>query len=97
MSKAKLRYYKSKVENTKHDQSKWHKAVYKLAVAEELGETTPLPETITDTTERLQSAFIKPWKDIEPTEVPDVDDVVLQLKDNTSITPSIGQIQYSIS
>ena len=45
MSKAKLRYCKSKVENTKHyDQSKWYKVVYKLAVAEELGGVTPLPE-----------------------------------------------------
>ena len=69
MSKAKLRYYKSKVENTKHyDQSKWYEVVYKLAVAKELGETTPLPETVTYITERVQSALIKPWKNIEPTE-----------------------------
>ena len=86
VSKAKLRYYKSKVEKTKHnDQSKWYNAVYKLAVAEELGGTTP-----------LQSAFIKPLKDIEPTEVPDVDDVVSLLKDNTPAIPSIGQIQSSL-
>ena len=97
MSKAKLRYYKSKVENTKHyDQSKWYKAVYKLAVAEELGGVTPLPENVTDITERLQSAFIKSWKDIEPTEVPDVDDVVSLLRDNIPATPSIGQIKSSL-
>ena len=60
----------------------WYKAVYKPAVAEELGGVTPLPENVTDITERLESAFIKPWKDIEPTEVPDVDDVVSLLKDN---------------
>ena len=97
VSKAKLRYYKSKVENTKHyDQSKWYKAVYKLAVAEELGGVTPLSENVTDITERLQSAFIKPWKDIESTEVPDVDDVVSLLKDNIPATPSIGQIKSSL-
>ena len=97
VSKAKLSYYKSKVENTNHyDQSKWYKAVYKLAVAEELGGVTLLPENVTDITERLQSAFIKPWKDIEPTEVPDVDDVVSLLEDNTSATPFIGQIRSSL-
>ena len=55
-----------------------------------------MPENVTDITERLQSAFIKPWKDIDPTEVPDVDDVVSLLKDNTPATPSIGQIKSSL-
>ena len=97
VSKAKLRYYKSKVEDVKHyDQSKWYKTVYKLAAAEESGGTTLLPETVSDITERLQSAFIKPWQDIEPTKVPDIDEVVSLLKDHTPATPSIGQIKSSL-
>ena len=88
----------SKGENTKHyDQSKWYKAVYKLAVAKELGGVTPLPENVTDITERLQSAFIKPWKDIEPTEVPDVDDVVSLLKDNTPANHLLDKLNLRLN
>ena len=46
--------------------------------------------------ERLESAFTKPWKDIEPNKVSDVDDVVSLLKDYTPATPSIGQIKSSL-
>ena len=97
MSKAKLRYYKSKVEDAKHyHQSKWYKTVYELAAAEEPGGTTLLPKTVSDITERMQSAFIKPWQDIEPTKVPDIDDVLSLLKDHTPATPSFGQIESSL-
>ena len=49
VTKAKLRYYKTKVENAKHsNQSKWYKNIYKLAVAEESGGTIPKPETVVD-------------------------------------------------
>ena len=44
----------------------------------------------------MQSAFIKPWQDIETTKVPDIDDVVSLLKDHTPATPSTGQIKSSL-
>ncbi len=45
VSKAKLRYYRSKVENVKHhDQGRWYKSIYKLAAAEEPRGTISAPE-----------------------------------------------------
>ncbi len=97
MSKAKLRYYKSKVNNVKHhDQARWYKSTYKLVATEEPRGTIPAPELAADIAERLQSAFSRPWQDIDPTEVPDIDDVAPMLKDNIPLTPSIGQIKSSL-
>ena len=54
VTKAKRRYYRSKIENVKHfDQAKWYKTIYKLAAAEEPRAIIPLPKTVADITERL--------------------------------------------
>lgn len=46
VSKAKLRYYRSKTENVRRaDQGKWYKVIYKLAAAEEPRGALPTPET----------------------------------------------------
>jgi hypothetical protein len=43
VTKAKRRYYRSKIENVKHlDQAKWYQTIYKLAAAEELACAHPV-------------------------------------------------------
>ena len=36
---------------------------------------------------------IKPWQDIAPTEVPDINTVIPLLKDVPPTTPSVGQVK----
>ena len=97
VSKAKLRHYRSRVENVKRsDQAKWYKMLYKLTAAEESRGTVSTPETVGDIAERLQTAFSRPWEDIVPTRVPEIEDVLPLLKNNTPIMPSIGQVKSSL-
>ena len=97
ISKAKAKYYESKVQH-KHESNpaSWYKSVYELSAANEA------PCQLTSTSDlsafagRLQTSFTRPRYEIDHTGHPDYDEVQHLLKDTPPSIPSVGQVKTTL-
>ena len=94
---AKANYYRSNASELRtSNQSKWYKCVCSLLNVENTARTQSLhgPENIdlSELSENLQKAFIKPWSDRYTNVVSEIPEEIYPLKNNKPLLPSIGQV-----
>ena len=95
---AKANYYRSNAsELLTSNQSKWYKCIYSLLNVENSAHTQSLhsPENtdLSELSENLQKAFIKPWLDRYTNVVSEISEEIYPLKNNKPLLPSIGQVK----
>ena len=94
---AKANYYRSNASELRtSNQSKWYKCIYSLLNVENSARTQSLhgPDNIdlSELSENLQKAFIKPWSD-RYTNIIQIPEDIYPLKNNKPLLPSIGQVK----
>ena len=95
---AKTSYYRSNASELRtSNQLKWYKCIYSLLNVENTARTQSLhgPENIdlSELSENLQKAFIKPWSDRYTNVVSEIPEEICPLKNNKPLHPSIGQVK----
>ena len=97
ISNAKESYYLSNGKGLRVAQpEKWYKTIYGLATINDSQNCIPPAEVTEYLVEQLQQAFIKPWQEVCPTNVPDFQTVSHLLKDVPPPTPSVGQVKSTL-
>ena len=96
ISKAKESYYLKTKDLRTSQSEKWYKTIYGLATINDSPDCIPPAEVNEYLAEQLQQAFIRPWQNICPTDVPDFQTVSHLLKDVPPPLPSIGQVKYTL-
>ena len=76
---------------------KWYKTIYGLANINDSPNCITPAEVTEYLVEQLQQAFIKPWQEVCPTNVPDFQTVSHLLKDVPPPTPSVGQVKSTFN
>ena len=97
--KAKLNYYQDKAKSFRTcDSGKWYKAIYDLSGVSNRQDGLTANSEINDAAlaEKLITSFTEPWRDLNTTNIPQLEDVETLLKDYSPSLPSIGQIRYAL-
>ena len=94
---AKANHYRSNASELRTSNiSKWYKCIYSLLNVENTARTQSLhgPANIdlSELSENLQKAFIKPWSDRHTNVVSEIPEEIYPLKSNKPLLPSIGQV-----
>ena len=99
IKKAKSNYYENKAKSFRtYDPAKWYKAIYDLSGVSTWQDdlTTSSVTSGAALAGKLQISFTEPWRDLNTTSIPQLDDVETLLKDYSPSLPSIGQIRYAL-
>jgi hypothetical protein len=96
ISKAKESYYLKTKDLRTSQSEKWYKTIYGLATINDSPNCIPPADVNEYLAEQLQQAFIRPWQNICPTDVPDFQTVSHLLKDVPPPLPSIGQVKCTL-
>ena len=97
---AKYNYYQDKAKNNKyHNPAKWYRSIYNLVGAGNSQSTlsAPTKEELQELSEKLQTAFTAPWKDLSSTASVDISEVENLLKDQNPPIPSVGQVKSALA
>ena len=99
IKKAKSNYYENKAKSFRtYDPAKWYKAIYDLSGVSTRRDVLTASSVTSEAAlaEKLQISFTEPWRDLNTTSIPQLDDVETLLKDYSPSLPSIGQIRYAL-
>ena len=99
IKKAKSNYYQNKAKSFRtYDPAKWYKAIYDLSGVSTRRDVLTASSATSEAAlaEKLQISFSEPWRDLNTTSIPQLDNVETLLKDYSPSLPSIGQIRYAL-